>query len=267
MKFLETVKAGSALAAEGIRLWVDQPRKLNLQVDHDWENRNYGMGELIRRAPSMKRIHLRCSQDNHDRRFHAVIAIDLEKRRIAYSDSSSGLLGDEHRGAAMISLALLSLPVTLPLSPVLVAWNQWYKMQEARDGMSRHGRALLDALKGKLDPDTEALLRDALKNDWSYMKKVDRDVTLDEARSILSTCDLVQDHLSAEEAAEYDDVEASGFQWCDDVGDNVANGHFYGSRDHYVRVCNTTFKDAEADELVTIFRTRKILREDDAIEE
>ncbi len=276
MRMREKLSLVPAIIAEGIALWIDPPRRLKLRVDHDWEERREreqremeerhgairrpplprGLVTCLPPAPPMKRIHLECT-DRDGSLFGATIAIDLETKRIDYGSSSAWLFGKEHKGSGAIGVIFLSLPVTLPLSPILLAVNDYYRLMEKRRQMSRHSHAILRALKGQLDPETEALLSEAMQNSWRDEQAMSRQVSLEEAKEILDRCDLREDCIDAETAARRGEAEAHGFHWFDDDGNQVA----YGScsrRDHYVHVLGSMFKDDDADALIGRYRSRTV---------
>lgn len=278
MELKDKLKLVPAIVVGGIRMWVEPPPKFKLKVDHDYEvrreaerqemERKYGptprtklpSGIKTRRFAPAKEIHLDF-WDPHYKKWikgQCSIAIDLEKRRIDYGRTSDWLFGRQHQGSGAIGVALFSLPVTLPLAPVLIGLNRYYRMCEEDWGMSGHGHAILKAVKGQLDADTEALLVEALKNTWKHDQAMSRKVDLEEAREILSTCDLRVDHVPAEVAERRGDVESRGFHWFNDAGDHVASGSFYGERDHYVQVLGSLFENEKADQLIGCYRTRKV---------
>lgn len=282
MELKEKLKLVPAIVVEGIRMWVEPPPKFKLKVDHDYEARREAEHREAERRfgrpfPKVKGTEippeLRAATpapakeirldfwDAHYKKWiqgQCSIAIDLEKRRIHYGRTSSWLFGRQHQGSGAIGVALLSLPVTLPLSPILIGLNRYYRMCEEDWKMSRHGHAILKAIKGQLDAETEALLVEALKNTWKHDQAMSRKVDLEEAREILSQCDLRVDHVPAAVAESRGDVESREFHWFDDEGDRVAGGSFYGQRDHYVRVLGSMFEDEKADQLIGCYRTMKI---------
>lgn len=275
MTLKEKLLSVPALIGAGISLWIDAPRKVKLVVDHDWEARRarereaqearYGKmprstlrASRVRRLPPLKCIHMDFwyPYDGKEHKATCRLAIDLEKRRIDPTYTSSWLLGHEHQGSGAIGVALLTLPVTLLLSPFLVATNAVYRSQERRNGMSRHAAAVLEALRGQLDAETEALLTEAFRNTWRHEQAMSSRVTLEQAKALLATCDLHEEYVPKE--ADIGGTEARGFHWLDDRGEQVADGSFYGSRDHYVRVLGSHFEDADADALIGCHRSRTV---------
>ncbi len=265
-----------AIIVEGVRLWVEPPRRFKLKVDHDYEARRerkrremkerYGeLPDKFRVKSGIKPPPLKCIHLVHPYRAYGqdceaqlTVAIDLNKRRLDWFYTTDWLFGQEHQGSGIIGVAIFSLPFLLPIAPFLILTRRCYEWREKRLGMSRYGHTLLRALRGQLDPETEALLTEALKNTWRHEQAMSRAVTLAEAKTILAGCDLREDDLSAERAARRGDIEFRQFHWFDEQEEYVADGSFYGERDHYVRVLGTTFEDDEADALIGCYRSREV---------
>ena len=77
---------------------------------------------------------------------------------------NSNLLSDPHMGSAAIGVALFSLPVTLPLSPILLAIRGAYEVLEGQWGMDRREHKLWAKLNKSplLDDGDREILRKAL---------------------------------------------------------------------------------------------------------
>ena len=231
----------AGIASAGIDLWTDPPRRFALHVIEVHGDATGDDGKVViklgEKVTDTAEIAPTCS-----------VWIDLATRRIDHSRTTPRLFRHEHLGSAVIGIALFSLPVTLPLAPVLAARSRFLRGKEKRAGMSVHGIALMETLKDQLRPKVAALLAEALRNDYAYVQKMSREVSLDEAKAILSRCTLLEEVVPADQAV--DEVEARGFHWFDDSGDQVAQGSFYGTRDHFVYVLGSQFYDGDADELV-----------------
>jgi hypothetical protein len=274
VKFSEKLAFIPALILGGIELWVRPPRRLKLTVDHDFEARRErehqellaeGFSDAVlphaRPYPPLKCVHM----DQHYRRqgqeFRSgcSIAVNYKTRRIDYTYSSEWLLGKEHQGSGMIGVALFSLPFMVPLAPFLWLASKYYRTMEKRRGLSCHGHALLKALRGQIDPETEALLTEALKNDWKHDQEMARKVTLEEAKEVLGRCDLHEDTVDEERAAEEDEPgDMRGFHWFNDQEDQIAQGNFYEEREHFVEVLGSRFEGEAADALIGCFRSREV---------
>jgi len=279
MELKEKLAFIPAIIVGGVRLWVDPPRRFKLKVDHDFEARRererremeekYDIPPEIRPdvlPPPVKCIHMSHPYRAYgqDCEYQTSVAINLKTRRLDWTYTDSVLFGREHNSAT-IGIALFSLPFLLPIAPILILARRCYEWAEKRRGMSRYGHALLRSLKGQLDQETEALLTEALRNTWKYEQAMSRKVSSDEAKTVLAACDLRESLIPAEESAPCRDVEARQFHWFDGQEECVAEGSFYGERDHFVRVLGSTFEDAEADALIGCYRSRdlKVYGEDD----
>jgi len=169
------------LIVNGIKLWVDPPRRYDLRLDENGEERCRQRGGRLEefhpqfcggdetaacRLPTLKFIHLKQWDGVFRAWLPCRLAIDLKTRRPHHSGADAWFFSRGGRLEEDIGIILLSLPVTLPLAPILVAANCLYGAGERHSGMSRHSRSLLRALRGQLDAETEALLVEALQNDW-----------------------------------------------------------------------------------------------------
>lgn len=279
MRLIEKLLFIPAMILEGIRLWVEPPRRIRFIVDHDWEERRareraemdkkYGRIRDIEippdkghRLPPLKCIHMyywiRTGFRRKKYRADTRIAVNLENRRIDRTYTDSWLLNEHHKGSGMIGVALFSAPFMIPISPFLKLASWMYGRAEKRRGISRHGYAVFKAIHKQLDAETRDMLLEALKEDWRHKQEMRRQVSMEEAKHILSKCELFEETVTEERAQQRYGGTLRGFHWFKDDY-QVAHGNFHGSRgEHYVRVLGTTFKDAEADQLVDIHRTKKI---------
>ncbi len=196
----EFIRNYPSIVMDGIRMVVGVPRRFDLRVDHDWDARHKAAGGghrlpigrdsshfPVRKSqpqPPLKTIHLML-RDERGGRSHLRISINLETRRIDESYTSMSLFGRVYLGSAGIGVALFSAPVVLPLLPVLLVTGGVYLALEKKRGMSRHGWTLLDALKGQLDAEIEALLTEALRNTW----KDDQERARIEMEEVIATMD------------------------------------------------------------------------------
>lgn len=233
-------------AVEGCRLWIQPPTSLTLLVKHIREEG--GNAEFLSHARKIIQIEYLYREDGKAQSRQVDVVIDLETRRIDDNWSTDWLFGKQHMGSGALGLALMTLPITLPLSPLLIAANQTYQLLERARGMSRYGWTLLQALKGQLDTETEALLTDALRNTWRHERELSRRVTLEQAKAILSEGDLKEVGLPQHRAC----------HWFKD-GDEIAVGLFELGQQQYVNVLGSMFYDEEARALLGYCRTREYL--------
>src|SRR5688572_1085066 len=192
----------------GIHLVLDTPAQADVRVDPDgertaqerrrrgqeWRERLRASGErpseevhpdLIARLPPRKTIRLQWLDTGYGKETwrDAALHVDLERKRIHGGDS--GLLGGGHKGSGAIGVLLFASPVLLAISPYLYVRARVWQSKERKRGMSRHAIALLEKLEGQLDPETEALLREAFRNDWAHHRKMSRVLTFLEATAML----------------------------------------------------------------------------------
>lgn len=260
-------------ALAGIDLIVDPPRRWKLRVDKDYERRRKEQEEELEKhfdeifskacdkeentdAPSnIKEIHLEYWDGDYKGWTPLSVQIDLTQKKLI---SDSWILGKEYKGSGYIGVALLTLPITLPLSPILSLINRSYQKKECKRGMSRHAYAFLKALEGQLDKETKDLLTEVFKNDWASDQEMRRIVTLEQAKDILRECKLVE-HYAPAQIAPFQDAESRDFYWFDKRDVCVAEGSFCGQRDHYVRVFGSWFENAEADALVECYESKELI--------
>jgi hypothetical protein len=287
MSFFKFMLEYPFIVAEGVRLSVDLPHRLKLKVDRDREKRRAAQrreaAKLIgveldeiefpdyshtetpqlpaKPTPKTRRIDLiQVYRDGWRRQgeHECTVSINLDRLLIDHQHISPFLLGNEYMGSGAIGVIVFSAPFLLLLSPVIGLTRLYLNLQEKRRGLSRYGWSLLKALRKQLSPDELALLRKALQNEWSHDQAMSRPVTLDEAKSLLADCDLAEETVGPKYAKRYEGTECRGFHWFNDEGDQVAQGSFYGQRDHYVRVLGSNFENNQADELVDIYRSRRV---------
>lgn len=271
----------------GIRQWTEPPPKYELEVDHDYEARRardrqeaidlYGEEAMNGELPGIfrnlalhrpmprqhKSIHaiVRSVDGRREEPFPVEIRIDVERRRIVGGTSGSWIFDnrDDHNVSYAMAM-MLTAPLAAVLSPYVITVRAYYRWVEKRHGMSRYGVVLLEALRGQLDAETEALLVEALKNTWVADQAASRQVSLKEAKELLGRCELREWRTSEERAAIWNRGHVSfGYYWFDDRGNNVARGQFCGKREHLIAVLGSDFYGTEADELVTCYRTREML--------
>lgn len=263
---------------EGIKMCVKPPRSLKLEVDADFEERARVEREERRarhvplsplnlpthKYPPTKWIHLFVRGKSHDgkeRREECSIAIDLSKRRIDDTRTTRKLFGgdDDASGDAGLAIALISAPVLFVLSPLIKVARDHYEKREREHEMSCYGIEWLKALKGQLDPETEILLIEALKNTWKHDQYMARTPSVQEAKEFLRQCELVVYTLTPRNESE------EGYKrwlWFDQNGDPV------GSYENHIefgavplKVLGSEFSDEdESDpswrELLDCYRTR-----------
>jgi hypothetical protein len=264
----------------GIHLIIDPPVEFQIRVDADGEKkaeeRRLLVEELLvhrdetdkkeqmarhwpRDGEALKTIHLQWLDDSHEPVWRdTAIHIDLEKHR--FKQIEGWLIGNRHHGSGAIGVVLLSVPVLAVISPYLFARAQIYRAKERKQGMSRHGINLLKQLKGQLDPETEALLVQTLKNEWAHHLKMNRKVRFDEASDLLQQCDLTLSILPHEHAEA--PTLIGDFVWLDDDGDMIAHAQFVGENLHFMTVLRTEFEEDPAKALIASYRSCRIISDE-----
>ncbi len=283
MKLTERLRTAIAIVSEGVNLWVDPPRirKLKVTIDRGWYERRAAQREadklahpeiwdrhrkraegfakqgLLQKPKNLRRYRLLVTHPQTGAQHDASVVIDIERRLIDWTYTSAWLFGEEHEGSGGIGLMLITLPTSALLSPYIFVRMRMYAAQEEREGMSRHGSALLEALGDQITADERLEMTDAFKSEWARQCLRRKKVTLAQADDLLRTLRLVERHASENEAMQYGDVAASDYRWFDEAGDCLAQGGIYGTRDHYVKVLGSVFEDEEADRLISCFAVRE----------
>lgn len=255
----------------GLQLVTDAPMIPKLRVDPDGERkeeerrahrrRSPGLEDM--RMPRLKTTHLQWEDTSGKTVWRdTALRIDLDAKRTYRVDGVMlHFLGGGHTGSGAIGVALFAAPALLVLSPYIYARNARWRARERKEGISRHAIVLMERLAGQLDPETEALLREALKNDWKHECKMTRRVTFEEACAVLDACDLTEEHWH--EYAEPPNI-GCGLVWRDDEGDIIGQAESVDDRLQYCRVLGTEFEPEQALGLIGHCRSRKILHDDDA---
>ncbi|MBI2483302.1 hypothetical protein HYV74_03980 [Candidatus Uhrbacteria bacterium] len=191
-------------------------------------------------------------------RYDCRIAINVARERIDRGLYTSGhLFHEEHQGSGMIGVMLFAAPVLLLSTPILYPICKYRAWQERRDGMSRHGRAILDALAPDLTPDDTALLARALRNTWSQDQAMERTVTFVEAQQLLQQCTLRRTEFAPHKF----DGSITGAAWFDGHGDCVARDTRNAratSEQFSIRVLGTEFTGGQARMLLECYRTQTV---------
>ncbi len=227
----------AALTVAGCQLWISPPRApKQLRVSQ------------VRQDPEKITIVLEYphSYEGEDSSQTARVTVLRDGPRIDWQFTDKWLFDLEHKGSGAIGLALMSLPITLPLSPVLLSVNAWYAREERRVGMSRHAIALVDRISNQIQPQVLAVLVEALQDDWARRQRARAKVSYQEAIDVLSPCRLVW-------------YEKDGFisaHWYDDdEGRAVA---VYDTRaENAILVLGSRFTGEQRDVLITCFDPSK----------
>lgn len=271
----------------GIQLVLDPPADFKIRVDPDgerkveehrrrnqeWRECKRASGihdvprERIRPLPKLKTIHLQWLDTSYVHAgYEAVwrdanLHIDLDRRRLYDASGGVPFLSRGHQGSGAIGVMIFAAPVLLAISPYLYVRARLYGAKERKHGMSRHGIVLLEKLKGQLDAESEALLREALKNEWARHLKLDRRVSFEEAGAALDACALTERRHEPEDDDAFSKETLEDFSWFDDQGDMIGHAQFVDGRLHFARVLGSMFEEAEARALTARCRTRRVVEE------
>lgn len=277
--FFDLVKEYPTIVSEGFRLSTDSPRIPELRIDPHGEKKAEEKHRLHRefqeslkksgfedslspsssghRAPPLKVIHLQWRDTEYERWVDTSIFINLEKKTIHQCES--WLLGRQHEGSGAIGVILFASPFLVLGAPYILGRNRLFKSSEHKAGMSRHGIALMKALKGHLNTETESLLRTALQNKFAHEKKMHQYPSLEEACALLDCCTLRMDTHPG------DDERPSlfAYHWYDNEGSRIGCANYEVHRDgkeHFypVYVFSSVFRDDEAKELIERFGNRTL---------
>ncbi|MBI4433360.1 hypothetical protein HY632_01155 [Candidatus Uhrbacteria bacterium] len=197
--------------------------------------------------------------NHHEGRWYdCQIAINASRVRIEFgSHTSAHLFNREHKGSGIIGVLIFALPVlflTLPITLPIAKYRSW---REQRDGMSRHARAILDALAPDLTLDDAALLECAFRNTWRHERTMARTVTFSEAAALLSQCQLHHMELSPDSLG----GPSTSAVWHNTDGDVVARhmNNAHSSADHFtIRVLGSEFTATQARTLLTCYQTKTV---------
>jgi len=264
----------------GIHYVLDTPAQVDIRVDPDgarkaedrrrsreeWRARKGAAGEfpphLLRKMPPTKTVHLQWLDTSYEPTWRdADLHIDLERRRISNSDHL--LLGGGHKGSGALGVVLFALPVLAAISPYLYVRYRHWRLKERKHGMSRHAIALMEKLEGQLDAETEALLREAFRNDWTHHRKVSRVLSFQEAAALLDACDLTERRSEAVEGDPIRKELIQEFVWLDVDGDMVGHVQLVDGRLHHCQFLGSTFEEPQVRILIGRFRTRREVGEDE----
>lgn len=244
-----------------LELWAKAPPPLKLRVDksngHRRQHRTSGTippGVIYRtEAPrTLKHIRLERLNETTGSWYACSIAIDLERCRVDVHRSCPDLFGPAYLGSAGIGILIFSVPFAFVSAPLLFAVNTYHQAMERRHGMSRYGVAVMNALKGQLDAETEMLLTEALKNTWRHEQELQRKISFEDAQPFLNQHTLTEQRFPSGKLESADwhnlDQERVASAWGDEK-DNVT-----------VFVLGSTFEGEQAKKLLERFKERIIER-------
>ena len=200
--------------------------------------------EVVNDGPSMRASHalpLRCISL---RVFSEVrgkltseygqIAIDTRTRMICHDRTTPGLLRPRSRALGDLSKLLVLTPLFVQSRSQLLEERRKQARNEELAGISRQAARLLDALRGKLDTETEALLIEALRREWVLQLSRKKELTHTDAKHVLQLCAFVECTPLACRHGEFSqgtvdqqivDRFQSIFHWFDFNGSCLANGY------------------------------------------
>jgi|GEM_PF-3565628 len=276
------IKKLSAIVREGLQLVTDAPSIPKLRVDPDgereseerrrhheeWEEKKRASGiddstppDMIMKMPRLKTIHLQWLDTSYGPVWRDTdLHVNLDEKRM-YSVSGVPFLGGGHKGSGAIGVVIFASPALLVLSPYIIAKNARWQSRERKEGMSRHAIVLMERLKGLLDPETEALLREALRNDWTHHRKMTRSVTFAQARAALTECELVESRFGRPDRHPRGVVR----YWRDADGDVIAHGEAADESPNplVIKVFGSAFEGADAEKLLGVYLHRREAAEDE----
>ncbi len=179
------------------------------------------------------------------------IAINQRTGRIDWAYTDRYALAKEHRGSGVIGVALLSLPLALPLR----AFDWYYRHKERSWGLSRHAKAILDGVGDKLTAEERAELERAFRLEWEEDQASEKIPTYDEARTRLSS--LRQECTNGRDWSVEEAVPVRNYVWIDADGRGVARGREVGPTGACsVSIASAHFEGEEARRLLGCFLER-----------
>ncbi|MBU1180390.1 hypothetical protein KJ885_05610 [Patescibacteria group bacterium] len=234
------------VAWEGIKLFGGIPSLPKLRVKN------------VEKTETVMRINMQYWSSHYKSWLDCHIWIDLENEEIIWQSTDDWLFNKEYKGSGIIEVVVFTLPVTIPLLPILLGINGCYRFAEKSRGISRHSHALLKTLKGQLDPETEEILIRAMKNMWERDVYFSQQVSFEEAKALLGQCHLrdlrITGHIN-EECHYYRQLH-----WFDEseihVGfADIANGELRQD----VKVLGSFFEGEEAKALFECYKTKEVV--------
>ena len=226
------------IVIEGLEMWIEWPRA----------PRSLRLKEVRRED---EKVIIECEwwyKEDGGSWVNARIDIDAKTRKIDWARTSSWLFNQEHKGSGAIGVAIFTLPITIPLSPILLAARGAYRLREKRRRMFRHGAAILDRIGKDLDAETRLLLEDALRAEFDYQERMNRRISLKEARELLQTCRL---HVAQTPTF-------ATHSWYAPDGAFVAQGDPRMYNELEVKVLGSSFRGPAATDLLSAFAHRDI---------
>ncbi len=181
-----------------------------------------------------------------------TIAVNQRTGRIDWTYTDRYAFAQERRGSGAIGVALLSLPLALPLRTV----HWYYRFRERSWGMSRHAKAILDGLRNELTTEERIELERAFRLEWEHDPFDETTPTYQEAYARLST--LRQVYTDIRDWRENDTVRIRSYSWIDAEGNEVARGQEVGSTGECsVSIASARFRGEEARDLLTRYSERR----------
>jgi hypothetical protein len=152
------------------------------------------------------------------------ITIDKTRKEIVVEKTTLGLLGHPLPEGSVADVGLSIALFLVALWPLVIPHQAYYLHLEKRDGLSRHGRAILDALKTQLDAETEQLLREALRREQRRRHQFNprTSFSIEEAETRLRSCTRYVTSRCMDSNGKVSDM---GCEWRNTDGDVVAKGY------------------------------------------
>jgi len=230
----------------GIYIWAGLPRlskKDKLKVTE------------IRRRGNTLRIDMIFYEPHYGNRSERYIEINTETGE--FHGFSEWLFNKDYKGSGLLGVFIMSLPLMLPLAPILLLINWGYRLREKISGISRHSHSVLNSIKRQLDPETRKLLEKAMKKMWQKDLFFSRTVSFKKAKEMLSECHL-NEMLGREEFVA-NRTEWRQYHWFDGEKNRIGFAQFGGG---FLQVCwilGSNFEQKEADILTTCYKTRTVI--------
>jgi hypothetical protein len=255
MSFINRIDFGVNLVKAGLHLASGSP--------NDWTGLKV---QKIDRQDDHVRIEMHLASPDGNSGGLSVIQIQRGMTpRLDFQSTTSILFDKHHKGSGNLGILAITSPVLLVASPILLGMNLYYSHKETQWGHSRHSEAVLQALKGQLDEETENELRLAMAEAWKTELYLTQSVTFEKAQELLKTCEKSSMELYKKDSdmKNSDDALAISSAWFDADGKKIATYDLREEGTPYLTVFGTTFKGEQAKALVQNFKTQKITRRHD----
>lgn len=255
-------------ARRGVEIWSNPPRLYGARVTVDTEanaaqstfNQPIGpRNEAAKTFPAPDPVwllHFRI-EEAAIRGLPERVRIGVNQRtwRIDRNFTSPEPFGVAHQSDGAVVANTIAASLALPFGLALRKLNAHYERLEQEQGLSRHAKAFLDAVRHQLPDDDYDRLEQAFKRTWAKEQRDQAKPTFDQARVTLSLSR--QFVTNTTDWYEEDYVPTRIYEWADKNGETIAHGREIGPANAcYVTVSQSRFSGDQARELINQYSKR-----------